>query len=141
MFMFEFRKISWWYWLITALLLSYGVAGQRTGFTLAIGLTVVQLSHVAWRERSVTAFPLQVRCCYLLLLCVALTEPLQWLFWLPTIGTWAQIIFGYCLMARAVSLFPWNRSERFSVNLLSKTLLARPIKGSLVQTVTEASRP
>jgi hypothetical protein len=34
-----------------------------------------------------------------------------WWYWLPCIGTWAQIIFGYCGVARMVSLLPWNRSE------------------------------
>ena len=133
MFMIEYKDIGWRYWLVTAGLLTYGVLGNPIGFMLAIGLTVFQIFHFLIRERSITAFPIQVRFWYLLLLLVALPEPLQLIFWIPTIGTWAQIIFGYCAMARIVSLFPWNRSEKFSLALLKKTFYSRPVRGSIKQ--------
>ncbi|MCG6942154.1 MAG: hypothetical protein LJE69_12995, partial [Thiohalocapsa sp.] len=99
----------------------------------AIGLTVFQLIHFAIRERSLTAFPLQVRFWYLMLLLIALPMPLQIVYWIPTIGTWAQVVFGYCTMARCVSLFPWNRSEPFSADLLLRTFLSRPVRGNIMQ--------
>jgi hypothetical protein len=133
MFMIDYKEISWWYWLVTACLLSAGVAGHPVGFTLAIGLTVFQLIHFAIRERGITSFPVQVRFWYLMLLLVALPKQLQIIYWIPTIGTWAQLIFGYCTMARCVSLFPWNRSEPFSVDLLLKVFLSRPVRGNLMQ--------
>jgi len=133
MFMIEYRDIGWRYWLVTASLLSLGVAGNPEGFVLAIGLTIFQLAHYVFRERSITAFPIQVRFWYLMLLLVAWLEPLQWLYWIPTIGTWAQIIFGYCTMARLVSLLPWNRNEKLSLDLFTKTFFARPVRGSIKQ--------
>ncbi len=57
MFMIEYRDVGWWYWVVTAGLLTYGVAGHSTGFMLAIGLTIFQLVHFAIREKSLTAFP------------------------------------------------------------------------------------
>jgi hypothetical protein len=133
MFMIEYKDIGWWYWLVSACLLTLGVSGDPTGFILAIGLTVFQLIHYLIRERSIKAFPVQVRIGYLLLLLVALPKPLQLIYWIPTIGTWAQIIFGYCTMARCVSLLPWNRSERFSLGMLKKTFFSRPVRGSVKQ--------
>ena len=133
MFMIEYKEMGWWYWLATAGLLTYGVSGNSIGFMLAIGLTIFQLIHFVIREKSITTFPVQVRFWYLLLLIVALPEPLQLIYWIPTIGTWAQIIFGYCTMARCVSLFPWNRSEPFSIALLRKTFLSIPVKGNIQQ--------
>ena len=133
MFMIEYRDIGWWYWLVTAVLLSFGVLGNPAGFILAIGLTIIQLIHYVIRERSITAFPIQVRFWYLMLLLVAWFEPLQWLYWIPTIGTWAQILFGYCTMARCVSLFPWNRNEQLSLDLVNKTFFSRPVRGSIKQ--------
>ena len=133
MFMIEHRASSWWYWLATACLLTAGVSGWTTGFRLAIGLTVIQLVHFGIRERSFTAFPIQVRLGYLLLLLVALPEPLQLIYWIPTIGTWAQVLFGYCTMARMVSLLPWNRQEAFSLNLLKRTFLSAPVRGNILQ--------
>lgn len=133
MFMIDYKELSWWYWLVTACLLTAGVAGYPLAFMLAIGLTVFQLLHFAVRERSVTAFPVQVRFWYLMLLLVALPAPMQLIYWIPTIGTWAQLIFGYCTMARCVSLLPWNRSEPFSVDLLRRALFSRPVRGNILQ--------
>ncbi len=133
MLMIEYKDIGWWYWLVTAGLLTLGVSGEPAGFMLAISLTVFQLVHYTIREKGIKAFPVQVRFWYLMLLIVALPEPLQLIFWIPTIGTWAQIIFGYCTMARWVSLLPWNRSEQFSLKLLKKTFFSRPTRGSVMQ--------
>lgn len=133
MFMIEYRSVSWWYWLASACLLTAGLAGWQAGFPLAIGVTIVQVIHFAVRQRSVTAFPVQVRLGYLLLLLVALPAPMQWLYWLPMIGTWAQLLFGYCLMARLVSLLPWNRTQPFSLVLLKRTLISAPVRGNILQ--------
>lgn len=133
MFMIEYRASSWWYWLVTVGLLTAGVSGWTTGFQLAIGLTVVQLVHFGIRERSLTAFPIQVRVGYLMLLLIALPEPMQLIYWIPTIGTWAQVLFGYCTMARMVSLLPWNRKEAFSLDLLKRTFLSAPVRGNILQ--------
>ena len=133
MFMIEYRDMGWWYWLVTASLLTFGVMGNIDGFLYAIGLTIVQLLHYLFRERSITVFSVQVRFWYLVLLIVSLPTPTQWLFWIPMIGTWAQIIFGYCAMARLVSLWPWNREEAFTLALVKKTFFSRPVRGSVKQ--------
>lgn len=133
MFMFDYDRLSWWYWFVTACLLTAGVAGYELGFILAIGLTVWQLIHFTVREQSITAFPVQVRFSYLVLLLIALPEPLQIIYWVPTIGTWVQLIFGYCTMARCVSLLPWNRSEPFTADLMLKTFVSRPVPGNIMQ--------
>lgn len=133
MFMLDYKELSWWYWFVTACLLSAGVAGYPLGFLLAIGLTVWQLIHFALREHSLVAFPVQVRFFYLIVLLIALPEPLRIIYWVAAIGTWAQVIFGYCTMARVVSLLPWNRSEAFSTRLLSRTFLTRPVAGNIMQ--------
>lgn len=133
MLMLEYRALSWWYWLLTVILLSAGLAGWAPGFLLAIGLTAFQLVHFVLRERSLTAFPVQVRLGYLILLLIALPKPLQLIYWIPTIGTWAQILLGYCTMARLVSLLPWNRSEPMSFGLLKRTFLSAPVRGNILQ--------
>jgi hypothetical protein len=133
MFMLEYRSVSWWYWFVTVLLLTAGVAGWPMCFLLAIALTVFQLIHFIIRERSFTSFPIQVRFGYLLLLLMALPEGLQKIYWIPTVGTWAQVLFGYCTMARTLSLLPWNRKEALSLPLLKRTYLSPPHKGNILQ--------
>lgn len=109
------------------------MSGYPDGFMFAIGLTVFQMCHFVIRERGITAFPVQVRFWYLMLLIVALPEPVRLIYWIPTIGTWAQIIFGYCAMARFVSIFPRNSDESVSVALVKRTFLSRPVRGSVKQ--------
>jgi len=133
MFMIEYRELSWWYWLITVSLLTSGLVGYLPGFWLATGFTLFQLIHFVIADRSIRSFPVQVRFWYLVFLLICIPEPLQVLYWLPTIGTWAQIFTGYCMMARLVSLLPWNRSEPFSAALLKKTFFSPPVKGNIMQ--------
>ena len=140
MLMLDTRSINWWYWLATVILLTAGVSGRPAGFALAIGLTVVQLIHFSMRERSLIAFPLQVRLAYWLLLLIALPENLQWIYWIPTIGTWAQVLFGYCAMARAGSLLPWNRKQPLSFALLEQTFLSAPVRGNILQGLPPVQR-
>lgn len=130
--MIEYRSVAWWYWLATAIFLTAGVSGWPAGFLCAIGVTVLHLVHFLLREGSLAAFPVQVRIGYLLLLLVAWPEGMRWLYWLPLIGTWAQLIFGYCAMARTVSLLPWNRNEPFSWSLVRRTFLSPPVRGNIL---------
>jgi len=131
MLMLEVRDVGWWYWLVTAVLLSAGLLFDPMGLWLAVGLTVVNLLHFALRAEQVTAFPVQVRFFYLLLLLIAMPEPMRWLFWIPAIGTWAQVLVGYCTMARLVSLLPWNRREPLSWHLLWRRFASAPVRGSV----------
>jgi len=45
----------------------------------------------------------------------------------------AQVLVGYCLMARCVSMFPWNREEEFSLQYFRKTIFSKPVHGSIKQ--------
>lgn len=133
MFMIDYKLLNWWYWFMTACLLTAGLAGHEIGFVLAICLSLIQLIHFSMREQSITAFTVQVRFWFLILVLVSLPEPMQIVYWLPAAGTWARSIFGYCLMARTLSLLPWNRRVPFSTGLLLKTFFSRPVRGSIMQ--------
>lgn len=131
--MILYREVSWWYWAVTAALLIAGLAGQFEAFRIAIVLSAVQVLHFRQREGSYTAFPVQVRLAYLAILLVASLQSMNWLFWLPAIGTVAQVLFGYCLLARCLSLLPWNRTESLASRLVWRTFASRPVKGSVLQ--------
>jgi hypothetical protein len=131
--MILYREISWWYWAVTATLLIIGLAGRFEAFYLATALSAVQIVHFRLRENSFAAFPVQVRVAYTGLLAVSLWEPMNWLFWIPAIGTPAQVLFGYCTLARCLSLLPWNRREPLSLGLVRRTFLSRPVLGSVLQ--------
>jgi hypothetical protein len=131
--MIQYREISWWYWAATSVLLIAGLAGWPEAFYLAAGLSAWQIIHFRFREGSLTAFPVQVRIVYTALLLSALWEPMRWLFWVPAIGTPAQVLFGYCTLARCLSLLPWNRLEPLTWQLVRRTFFSPPVKGSILQ--------
>lgn len=133
MFMIDYKQLNWWYWFVTACLLTAGVAGYQIGFLLTIGLSLFQLIHFTIREQSMTAFPVQVRFWFLVLVLALYPEPMQIVYWLPLAGTWARSIFGYCLMARLLSLLPWNRRAPFSLKLVMKAFFTRPVRGNIMQ--------
>ena len=135
--MLMYRKISWWYWLMTVVALTAGVAVWIPGFYLAIVLMAVQVIHFTIRENSLTAFPVQVRLAYLLYLVIALWEPLRFLYWLPVIGTWTMVLTGYCFLARCVSILPWNRETALTLSLIKRTFLSPPVRGNILQGLPE----
>jgi hypothetical protein len=117
---------TWWAWALTATLLAIGLFEFPGAFLAAMGLTIAQAMVMLIREKKWSAFPVQLRLAYLALLAISLPPPLRWLYWVPTLGTFALVTFGYCLMARLLSLLPWNRSETLSLDLLVRTFTSRP---------------
>ena len=116
--------LGWWYWFLTMCLLGAGLFGWPAGINVAILLCVVQMSHVIWLTRNVTAFPVQVRVAYLAMLIAGLWGPLQWIHWMQLAGTTARVMVGYCLLARTLSLAPWNRRRPVSLALIRWTFLS-----------------
>ena len=121
-----FGDWTWWAWNLTAILLAIGLLGHPQAFVAAMGITGLQAIVMLIVERSVFAFPVQLRLAYLMLLGVCFIPQMRWLYWLPTVGTFALVIFGYCLLARVLSLLPWNRQEALSADLLFRTFFSRP---------------
>jgi len=117
---------TWWAWTVTAILLTLGLVGYPAAFVFAMVLTGIQVVLVLFRERKFSAFPVQLRVAYLGLLCLSFIPQMRWLYWLPMLGTFALVILGYCLLARVLSLLPWNRDEPISSDLLLRTFLSRP---------------
>lgn len=127
-----YRESSWWYWVATVTLLIIGLADWFGAFYLATALGVIQVVHFRLREGSFAAFAVQVRVAVTAVLLLALWEPMNWLFWLPTIGMSAQVMFGYCLLARGLSLMPWNRHEPLSWPLVWRTFVSSPVRGNIM---------
>ncbi|MEH6548375.1 MAG: hypothetical protein V7711_17900 [Pseudomonadales bacterium] len=133
MLMLEYKAIGWRYWVIIGLLLLAAMLFNQQLLLAAIAVTVIHLLHFMVRDKDITSFPVQVRFFFLLLLLAAQPQSMRWLYWLPTIGVWLQILFGYCLMARAVSLLPWNRQQPLTMAMLKNTFFSRPVRGSVKQ--------
>ncbi len=120
---------SWWVWLVTDALLIAGVGGWPAGFLGAIALSAAQSVYYLAKLRSLGSYTVQVRVAYTVLLIACLIPSLRFFYWVPLVGTLAMLVFGYCPMARFLSLMPWNRREGFSLGLLRRTFFSAPVIG------------
>lgn len=128
----EWKKLSWWFWLVTIPMLGAGLAGNPAGYRAAMGLSLFQLGWYMLADKSLTSFTVQVRAAYLMLLVICYFEPLRFIYWLPFCGTTAMVLVSYCPMARFLSLMPWNRTEPLTAALIRKTFLSPPVYGSIL---------
>lgn len=126
LFYFKLDDWTWWAWTITTALLIAGLSGYSQAFIGAMAVTVGQGFILLVRDRSPAAFSVQLRAAYLLLMLICYPPPMRWFYWLPTVGTLALIIFGYCVMARILSLLPWNSRETYTLARLRRTFFSAP---------------
>lgn len=120
------------YWAATSALLAGALAGVPLALAAAIALTALQCVHFRLAGHRPRGLPLQVRAGFLALLCAGLWPPLSFLHLVQAVGVTANVLCGYCLLARLLSLAPWNRREPLSRELLRWTLLVPPGPGSIL---------
>jgi hypothetical protein len=135
------RNLSWWVWLVTALCLTAGLMGYSSGFYAAVTISLIQTVIYNLKEKSALTFPVQVRFAYTGLLILCQIPILWWLYWVPAVGTFALVLFGYCLMARILSLLPGNRTEPISLDLIQRTFLTPPVLGNVHHGLPSAGCP
>jgi hypothetical protein len=109
-------------WAVTAPLLAAELVGVVGALEAALTLSLASIVYYAIRLTSIRAYRVQVRLGFTMLLAMALVPGLTPLLWVPLAGTSAQVLFGYCPMARLLDLAPWNRREAFTFELVRATV-------------------
>lgn len=122
----QVTQLSWWYWMLTCVLLAAAVWGWSPGFPAVIGFTLVHSVHYLVRAGAVAAFAVQVRLGYLALLVTGLWPPLAFVHWIQLAGTLAVVTVDYCPLARIFSLLPWNRRSPLTWRLVLRTFVQPP---------------
>jgi len=100
--------------------------GYSSGFYAAVLISVIQTVVYGLKQTSAITFPVQIRFSYTILLILWQIPSLGWLYWVPTVGTFALVRFGYCLMVRILSFLAGNRTEPMSLDLILWTFLTPP---------------
>ena len=129
------RTLGWWYWLATVGLLAAHFAGAPSALRLAITLTGIQVVYYTLLEGEAKAFSVQIRVAFLGLLLLGLWKPLRFVHGIQLAGTLAVVLFDYCLLARILSLLPWNRRVTLSASLAIRTIFSRPVTGSILEAI------
>ncbi|HXI68895.1 MAG TPA: hypothetical protein VNN22_00910 [Verrucomicrobiae bacterium] len=117
---------TWWAWTVTTVLLIVGLSGFNPAFSAAMAVTAGQGIILLVRDRSPAAISVQIRAAYLLLMLISYPSPMRWFYWLLVVGTIALLVFGYCTMARLLSLLPWNSRETYTLERLRRTFFSAP---------------
>jgi len=132
MLMLDYKDVGWWYWVASTVCLWIAVTVNPVAFNWALLIGVVQLIHFLLVERSATSFPIQIRVGYLAVLLLAIPEGLQWILWIPAIGTLVRVTTGYCIMARNLMLMPFNRREKLTARFVKDAYLTPPVRGNIL---------
>ena len=109
----EIKRLDWWFWCFSLISISAGLAGWPDGYTLLIGISILQSIYFALRTGPVS-FPTQVRVVYTAFTVLALYDPTTILYYALLLGTAMVTLFNRCIIARVLILMPWNKDEKLS---------------------------
>jgi hypothetical protein len=102
----------WWFWALTLACITAAVAGWTPGYYFVIAISAVQLIVFLARERSLTAFPSQIRLVYFGWTLTGLWKAGRLPFYLLLfLGTAMVVFFGRCSIALILKHMPWNRGR------------------------------
>lgn len=126
-------SVEWWFWTVTWILLIAGYFDRRRGWYPVVAFSVFHALFFwfyLFGGLSLTPFPVQLRIAYVVwVVCGTFIPGAQVLIFESLLGLTANVIFGYCPLARLISLMPWNRSENLSFEVLRRTFLTPPQSG------------
>jgi hypothetical protein len=108
----ELADPFWWFWAITLAFIVAAVAGWTPGYYIVVAVSAIQVVVFLVRERSVLAFPTQIRIVYFALTLTGLWAALRLPFYvLLLLGTIMVVFFGRCSIALVLKYMPWNRDR------------------------------
>ena len=113
-------------WAVTAPLLAAHLAGARGALGAVLVLCAVSIGYYAIRLGGVSPARVQVRLGFFSFVALGTLPGIGWILWLPLCGTTAQVLFGYCPMARILQLMPWNRAARAGWREVCEVVLRPP---------------
>lgn len=125
------------YWQCIVLLLAAHFAGVAQAMPLALMAGAVQTLHAWAGQRHWRHLSVQVRASFLGLLLLGLLPGLWPLHLLQFMGTSAMLVTDYCLLARLLSLLPWNRHGPISIDVVRRVLLTPPSPGPISMRVSD----
>jgi hypothetical protein len=108
----ELSDPFWWFWAISLAFIVAAIAGWTPGYIAVVAVSAVQVAVFLVRERSVLAFPTQVRLVYFAVSLIGLWPAVRLpAYILLLLGTIMVVFFGRCSIALALKHMPWNRDR------------------------------
>lgn len=108
----DFQDPFWWFWTITLGFIISAIAGWDQGYLAVMIISAIQVLIFLIREKSLMAFPVQIRIVYFLLTLLGLWKPIRLPFYgLLLLGTLMVVLFGRCSISLLLKRMPWNRNR------------------------------
>jgi hypothetical protein len=108
----DWKDPFWWFWALTLVFIIAAIAGWTPGYLVVIALSALQVVVFLARERSVSAFPTQIRIVYFAWTLFGLWPAVRLPFYvLLLLGTIMVVLFGRCSISLMLKVMPWNRDR------------------------------
>jgi hypothetical protein len=124
------KSLIWSLWFVTWLGLVGGLF-DRVAFEYVVIFSAFHaLLFLILFRFKVRPFPVQVRIAYFIWVAIGTYVPyMVILMYITLVGLATNLFLGYCPLARMMYLMPWNRDEKFSLELVGKVILSPPVPG------------
>jgi hypothetical protein len=124
------KRLVWILWFVTWIGLLAGLFDRVFYEYVVVFSAAHALLFLFLLRFQVAALPAQVRITYYIWVAVGTYVPYMIiLMYITTIGLVMNLFLSYCPLARMLYLFPWNRQEPFSLNLVARVFLSPPVAG------------
>jgi len=105
--------VRWWFWPITLAFMIAALAGWTPGYYIVIAISAVQVLYFLIQEKSLSAFPTQVRIVYFGFTLFGLWPAARIvMIGLLALGTIMVTFFGRCVISLGLKPMPWNQGRQ-----------------------------
>jgi hypothetical protein len=109
--------IRWWFWATTLVFIVAAVVGWTPGYYVVMGISAAQVLFFLAQEKSLAAFPVQIRIVYFACTLFGLWPEVRlFIYIILLLGTVMVVFFGRCSIALALTYMPWNRGREVRLN-------------------------
>lgn len=109
--------IRWWFWATTLVFIIAAVAGWNLGYYVVMCISAVQVVFFLAQEKSLGAFPTQIRVVYFAFTLFGLWPEVRlFIYIILLLGTIMVAFFGRCSIALVLKHMPWNRGREVRLN-------------------------
>jgi hypothetical protein len=111
------RDIRWWFWLVTLVFIIAALAGWSPAYYVVIAISAVQVIFFLVQEKSLSAYPVQIRIVYFVWTLFGLWPGGRLFFYiLLLLGTIMVTFFGRCVIGLGLKFMPWNKTRAIKLN-------------------------
>jgi hypothetical protein len=109
--------IRWWFWAVTLVAIVAAIAGWGPGYYVVMGISAVQVVFFLVQEKSLIAFPTQIRVVYFAFTLFGLWPEVRLVIYIILLlGTIMVTFFGRCSIALVLKYMPWNQGREVKLN-------------------------